>query len=81
MKGAHTVAPEGYRKQGRLVVIWLTRGAASVGVLDSQPTKGTTRGRCSWSRRDQELQGETRGTQFRHLQAVRCVIPYVLYAA
>jgi hypothetical protein len=24
---------------------------------------------------------ETRGTQFRQVRAVRCVIPYVLYAA
>jgi hypothetical protein len=24
---------------------------------------------------------ETRGTQFRHVRAARCVIPYVLYAS
>jgi hypothetical protein len=28
-KGAHTIAPKGYGNQGRLVVIWLTRGVAS----------------------------------------------------
>jgi hypothetical protein len=33
MKGAHTIAPEGYRDQGRLVAIWLTRGVASYSSL------------------------------------------------
>ena len=36
---------------------------------------------CGGARRDQELEGETRGTQFRQVRAARCVIPYVLYAA
>jgi hypothetical protein len=27
------------------------------------------------------LKKETRGTQFRQVQAARCVIPYILYAA
>jgi hypothetical protein len=39
----------------------------------------STRGRHLWPRRDRELKGETRGTQFRQVQAARCVIPYVLY--
>ena len=32
-------------------------------------------------RRDLELEGETRNTQFRHVQAAMCLIPYVLYVA
>jgi hypothetical protein len=36
-----------------------------VGVLDRQPTKGSTRGRRLWPRRDRKLEGETRSTQFR----------------
>jgi hypothetical protein len=31
------------------------------------------------ARRDQELEGETRDTQFRKVQAAVCVIPYILY--
>ena len=31
------------------------------------------------ARRDQELEGETRNTQFRQVQAAMCVIPYVMY--
>ena len=53
----------------------------TVGVLDGQPTKGSTRGRRLWPRRDREPEGETRGTQFRQVRAARCVIPNVLYAA
>jgi hypothetical protein len=52
-----------------------------VGVLTWQLTKGSTQGRRLWPRRDRELEGETRGTQFRQVWAVRCVIPYVLYVA
>jgi hypothetical protein len=48
-----------------------------VGVLDWQPTKGSTRGRCLWSR-DRELEGETRRTQFTQVRIARCVISYVL---
>jgi len=33
------------------------------------------------ARRDQELEGETRNTQFGHVRAAMCVIPYVLYVA
>ena len=35
---------------------------------------------CGGARRDQELDGETQGTQFRQVRAAMCVIPYVLYA-
>ena len=31
------------------------------------------------ARRDQELEGETRNTQFRQVRAAMCVIPYVMY--
>jgi hypothetical protein len=48
-------------------------------VLDRQPTKGVTRGRWLWPRRDRKIEGETRGTQFRQVWAAMCVIPYVLY--
>jgi hypothetical protein len=34
-----------------------------------------------WPCRDRELEGETRGTQFRQIRAAKCVIPYVLYVA
>ena len=36
---------------------------------------------CGGAHRDQELKGDTHGTQFRQVRAVRCVIPYVMYAA
>jgi hypothetical protein len=50
-----------------------------VGVLTRQPTKVSTQGRHLWPHRDRELKGETCGTQFRQVRAVRCVIPYNLY--
>ena len=31
------------------------------------------------ARRDQELEGETRNTQFRQVRAAMCIIPYVMY--
>jgi hypothetical protein len=40
-------------------------GLYIVGVLTRQPNKGSTRGGRLWPRRDRELEGETRGTQFR----------------
>jgi hypothetical protein len=56
-------------------------GAVSVGVLDRQPMKRSTWDRWMWPHRDRQLKGETRGTQFRQVRAVRCIIPYVMYAA
>jgi hypothetical protein len=54
---------------------------ATVGVLDRQPTKGSTRSRWMWLAEIGNSKEETRGTQFRQVRAARCVIPYVLYAA
>jgi hypothetical protein len=51
-----------------------------VGVLDRQPTTGSTRSRWSWLAEIDNSKEETRGTQFRQVRAARCVIPYVLYA-
>jgi hypothetical protein len=54
---------------------------ATVGVLDRQPTKGSTEvDECGLTGIGNSKE-ETRGTQFRQVRAVRCVIPYVLYAA
>ena len=36
---------------------------------------------CGGACRDQELDGETRDTQFRLVRGAMCVIPYVLYIA
>jgi hypothetical protein len=52
-----------------------------VGVLDRQPTTGSTRSRWMWLGEIGNSKEETRGTQFRQVRAARCVIPYVLYAA
>jgi hypothetical protein len=57
----------------------LTRG--TVGVLDRQPTTGSTRSRWMWLTEIGNSKEETCGTQFRQVRAARCVIPYVLYAA
>jgi hypothetical protein len=54
---------------------------SSVGVLDRQPTKGSTLSRWMWLAEIGNSKEETRGTQFRQVRAARCVIPYVLYAA
>jgi hypothetical protein len=52
-----------------------------VGVLDRQPTKGSTRSdECGLAEIGNSKE-ETRGTQFRQVRAARCVISYVLYAA
>jgi hypothetical protein len=61
----------------------LTVGSSdgAVGVLDRQPTKGSTRSRWMWLAEIGDSKEETRGTQFRQVRAARCVIPYVLYAA
>jgi hypothetical protein len=54
---------------------------SSVGVLDRQPTKGSTQvDECGLAEIGNSKE-ETRGTQFRQVRAARCVIPYVLYAA
>jgi hypothetical protein len=53
----------------------------TVGVLDRQPTKGVPEvDECGLAEIGNSKE-ETRGTQFRQVQAARCVIPYVLYAA
>jgi hypothetical protein len=52
----------------------------SVGVLDRQPTKVPEVDECGLAEIGNSKE-ETRGTQFRQVQAARCVIPYVLYAA
>jgi hypothetical protein len=59
----------------------LSMGEMFVGVLDRQPTKGSTRSRWMWLAEIGNSKEETRGTQFRQVRAARCVIPYVLYAA
>jgi hypothetical protein len=60
---------------------WCTSMSPPVGVLDRQPTKGSTRSRWMWLAEIGNSKEETRGTQFRQVRAARCVIPYVLYAA
>jgi hypothetical protein len=52
-----------------------------VGVLDQQPTKGSTRGRKCGLAEIGKSKEKTRGTQFRQVRDARCVIPYVLYVA
>jgi hypothetical protein len=59
-----------------LELLWLRN---TIDVLDRQPTKGSTRSRCGLAEIGNSKE-ETRGTQFRQVRAVRCVIPYVLYA-
>jgi hypothetical protein len=54
---------------------------AAVGVLDRQPTTGSTRSKWMWLAEIGNSKEETRGTQFRQVRAARCVIPNVLYAA
>jgi hypothetical protein len=56
-------------------------GVPLVGVLDRQPTTGSTRSRWLWLAETGNSKEETRGTQFRQVRAARCVIPYVLYVA
>jgi hypothetical protein len=51
-----------------------------VGVLDRQPTKEPEVGECGLAEISNSKE-ETRDTQFRHVRAAMCVIPYVLYAA
>jgi hypothetical protein len=58
-----------------------TTQAGTVGVLDRQHTKGSTRSRWMWLAEIGNSKEETRGTQFGQVRAARCVIPYVLYAA
>jgi hypothetical protein len=53
----------------------------TVGVVDRQPTKGSSQGRCLWPRRDRKLEGETRGTQLGQVRTAMCVIPYIMYVA
>jgi hypothetical protein len=53
----------------------------TVGVSDRQPTKGGIEvDECGLAEIGNSKE-ETRGTQFRQVQAARCVIPYVLYDA
>jgi hypothetical protein len=54
---------------------------AIAGVLDQQPAKGVPEvDECGLTEIGNSKE-ETRGTQFIQVRAVRCVIPYVLYAA